>query len=74
MSCSRWEDPWTWDEGRDLLAWPTESGRRDEEERKRRGAILKINDANRVTNFSSGTVRLSVGDQWLWGQCEGLEN
>jgi hypothetical protein len=35
MSCSRWEDPWTWDEGRDLLAWPTESGRRDEEEEKK---------------------------------------
>jgi len=35
MSCSRWEVPWTWDESRDLLAWPTESGRKDEEEEKK---------------------------------------
>ena len=34
MSCSRWEVPWTWDESRDLLAWPTESGRKDEVEER----------------------------------------
>ena len=32
MSCSRWEDPWTWDKDKGLLAWPAESGRGDEEE------------------------------------------
>jgi hypothetical protein len=40
---------------------------RNEEEEKGRRAILKINDANRVTNFSSGTGEgFAVGDQWLW--------
>jgi hypothetical protein len=67
MSCSRWEDPWTWDEDKGLLAWPTESGWRDEEEEKRRRAILKINDANRGTKFRSGTVTLVCGRSVVMG-------
>ena len=67
MSCSRWEDPWTWDEDKGLLARPTESGWRDEEEEKRRRAILKINDANRGTKFRSGTVTLVCGRSVVMG-------
>jgi hypothetical protein len=67
MSCSRWEDPWTWDEGRDLLTWPTESGRRDEEEEKRRRAISKINDANRVTNFNTRGRKACCGRSMVMG-------
>jgi hypothetical protein len=74
MSCSQRENPWALDEGKGLLARSTESGRRDEEgRRKRRGVILEIDDANRGDKFRSGTLRLAVGDQWLWEHVS-LEN